>query len=78
MEALLSGLFRDGPDGEAEHTDPAVFGEDGYGVLLVRSPGSLRELAATVEACPMIESLPPPRGWSRRLPTAWPQVRVLP
>ncbi|MFD5399282.1 hypothetical protein ACFWJW_34375 [Streptomyces sp. NPDC127097] len=52
LDILLLGLIWDGPDGEAEHTDPDFFCDDlgfSYGLLVGRSPDSVRELAATWE-----------------------------
>lgn len=59
MDALLLGLGWGGADGEAEHVDPGVFCDDPAatrddpavtrGVLLARSPDSVRELAAVSE-----------------------------
>ncbi|MFF2329573.1 MULTISPECIES: hypothetical protein [unclassified Streptomyces] len=52
LDTLLSGLIWNGPDGEVSHTDPGFFTDDPalfYGVLLARSPDSVRELAATWE-----------------------------
>ncbi|WP_055495226.1 hypothetical protein [Streptomyces sp. TP-A0356] len=49
LDTLLMGLIWNGPDGEAEHTDPGFFSDDPgivYGVLLARSPDSVRQLAA--------------------------------
>lgn len=50
LDTLLLGLIWRGLDGEAEHMDPGFFDDDpavSYGVLLARSPDSVRELAAT-------------------------------
>ncbi|MGW8976191.1 hypothetical protein [Streptomyces platensis] len=52
LDTLLLGLIWDGPDGEAEHTDPDFLCDDlgfSYGLLVGRSPESVRELAATWE-----------------------------
>ncbi|MFI6119287.1 hypothetical protein ACIBCU_05430 [Streptomyces sp. NPDC051064] len=52
LDALLIGLIWDGPDGEAQHIDPDFFCDDpeiSYGMLLARSPESVRELATTWE-----------------------------
>ncbi|MGW0882352.1 hypothetical protein [Streptomyces sp. NPDC002671] len=49
VDTLLRGLIWCGLDGEAQHTDVGFFGEDAYGVLLARSPDSVRELAAAWE-----------------------------
>ncbi|WP_326603926.1 hypothetical protein [Streptomyces sp. NBC_01800] len=52
LDTLLLGLIWNGPDGEAQHTDPGFFCDDPsvfYGLLLARSPDSVRELAATWE-----------------------------
>ncbi|WP_326793694.1 hypothetical protein OHA79_48775 (plasmid) [Streptomyces sp. NBC_00841] len=52
LDTLLCGLIWDGPDDEAPHMDPGFFPDDPalfYGVLLARSPDSVRELAATWE-----------------------------
>ncbi|GGX10037.1 hypothetical protein GCM10010297_34510 [Streptomyces malachitofuscus] len=74
LHALLRGLFWEGPDGEARHVDTAFFGEDGYGVLLARSPESVRELAATWDRArphldrargPFAEHASVPEGWVR-------------
>lgn len=46
LDMLLRGLIWCGTDGEAQHTDTDFFGEDDYGVLLARSPGNVRKLAA--------------------------------
>lgn len=74
LDALLLGLIWPGPDGEAEQTDPEVFGDDPslYGLLLARSPDSARELAATWQrlrpalgtlAAPFTEHAADPDGW---------------
>ncbi|MEU5464268.1 hypothetical protein ACH41C_13250 [Streptomyces althioticus] len=72
LDALLSGLFWDGPGGDAEHTDTALFGDDGHGVLLARSPESVRELAAAWDLArphlarvrrPFAERAAVPDGW---------------
>ncbi|WJY43279.1 hypothetical protein QT196_39155 (plasmid) [Streptomyces sp. P9-2B-2] len=52
LDTLLLGLIWNGSDGEAEHTDPGFFCDDlgfSYGLLVGRSPDSVRELAATWE-----------------------------
>lgn len=59
LDALLRGLIRDGPDGDGDQVDPGIFTEDPTrfyddpgafrGVLLARSPDSVRELAALWE-----------------------------
>lgn len=52
LDALLLGLVWGGMDGEAEHVDPGVFCDDPAvtrGVLLARSPDSVKELAAMSE-----------------------------
>lgn len=52
LDTLLLGLIWDGPDGEAQHTDPGFFHDDpgvSYGLLVARSPDSVRELAAAWE-----------------------------
>ncbi|MBO8191549.1 hypothetical protein ITI46_07565 [Streptomyces oryzae] len=52
LDALLRGLFWGGLDGEAEHVDPGFFCDDPaifYGVLLARSPDSVRKLATAWE-----------------------------
>ncbi|MCZ4095212.1 hypothetical protein C8250_004035 [Streptomyces sp. So13.3] len=52
LDALLLGLIWEGPDGAAQHTDPGFFPDDPgitYGLLLARSPESVRELAVTWE-----------------------------
>ncbi|MER6347374.1 hypothetical protein ACWC10_25475 [Streptomyces sp. NPDC001595] len=55
-DALLLELVWDGLDGTARHTEPGLFGDDeddpdahGQGVLLARSPGTVRELGARWE-----------------------------
>ncbi|MDX3055417.1 hypothetical protein PV394_09740 [Streptomyces sp. NE06-03E] len=75
LDTLLLGLIWDGPDGEAPHTDPGFFSDDptiSYGMLLARSPESVRELAATWERVePLLRGLGPafvehaaaPGGW---------------
>ncbi|MFD9887050.1 hypothetical protein ACFWZT_36940 [Streptomyces alboflavus] len=67
VDALLLGLVWNGLDGEAEHTDPEFFADPGlprddpavpHGVLLARSPDSVRRLAATWErARPLLGGL---------------------
>ncbi|MFB7368929.1 hypothetical protein ACFC0D_03690 [Streptomyces sp. NPDC056222] len=50
LDSLLLGLIWGGPDGEAEHMDPGFFGDDPsgtHGVLLARSPDTVRGLAST-------------------------------
>ncbi|AXE85980.1 hypothetical protein [Streptomyces sp. Go-475] len=89
LDALLGGLIWDGLDGEAQHADPDFFGEGGYGVLLARSPESVRELAATWGRVPphlgrmreaFGEHAAVPSGWVRDfdafvdLLTQWGQV----
>ncbi|WP_329453644.1 hypothetical protein OG894_44805 (plasmid) [Streptomyces sp. NBC_01724] len=52
LDTLLLGLIWGGLDGEAEHVDQGFFCDAPfvtYGVLLARSPDSVRELAATWE-----------------------------
>jgi hypothetical protein len=52
LDTFLLGLVWGGLNGEAEHVDPGFFCDDPavtYGVLLARSPDSVRELAATWE-----------------------------
>ncbi|GAA3483034.1 hypothetical protein [Streptomyces yanii] len=52
LDTLLRGLIWNGPDDEALHMDPGFFTDDPalfYGVLLARSPDSVREPAATWE-----------------------------
>ncbi|MFJ8310971.1 MULTISPECIES: hypothetical protein [unclassified Streptomyces] len=52
LDTVLLGLVWQGLDGEAEHTDPGFFCDDPevfYGVLVARSPDSVRELSATWE-----------------------------
>ncbi|MGX8903940.1 hypothetical protein ACR820_01435 [Streptomyces netropsis] len=61
LDALLLGLIWGGLDGEAEHVEQGFFCDDPavtYGVLLARSPASVRDLAATWdEARPWLEGL---------------------
>lgn len=55
LDTLLAGLIWDGPDGTADHKEPGIFSDDpgvDHGVLVARSPTSVRELAAVW------------RGWS--------------
>lgn len=71
-DALLRGLFWDGPDGEARHTDTAFFGEDDYGVLLARSPDSVRELAAAWDrALPHLDRIRGPFAEHAAVPEGW-------
>ncbi|WP_405613042.1 hypothetical protein [Streptomyces sp. NBC_01508] len=52
LDTLLVGLVWGGLDGEAGHVDAGFFHDDpavSYGVLLARSPDSVRELATTWE-----------------------------
>ncbi len=52
LDTVLLGLIWDGPDGEASHVEPGFFSDDpsvSYGLLVARSPDSVRELAATWE-----------------------------
>ncbi|OEJ29157.1 hypothetical protein AS594_01855 [Streptomyces agglomeratus] len=52
LDTLLLGLTWRGLDGEAEHIDPGFFCDDPavtHGVLLARSPDSVRKLATTSE-----------------------------
>lgn len=52
LDTLLLGLIWQGLDGEAEQLDPGFFHHDpaiAYGVLLARSPDSVRGLAETWE-----------------------------
>ncbi|CAM5717743.1 hypothetical protein STENM223S_03334 [Streptomyces tendae] len=72
LDALLRGLFWDGPDGEAQHTDTAFFGEHGSGVLLARSPESVRELAATWDrALPHLDRMRGPFTEHAAVPDGW-------
>ncbi|MBT2874752.1 hypothetical protein ACFV4H_31290 [Streptomyces cellulosae] len=72
LDALLSALVWDGPDGEAEHTDTGFFGEGGKGVLLARSPESVRELAAAWgRARPHLDELHGPFAEHAAVPDAW-------
>ncbi|MFI6054871.1 hypothetical protein ACIBCO_32895 [Streptomyces violascens] len=63
VDAVLSGLFWSGPDYEVEplNADHDFFGDDprtAYGLLVARSPGGVRELAATWERLsPRLEGL---------------------
>lgn len=71
LDALLCGLFRDGPGCEAEHIDTGFFGEGGYGVLLARSPESVRELAMAWErAVPHLDRMRGPSASTPRSPMA--------
>ncbi|MET9670603.1 hypothetical protein ABZY19_35445 [Streptomyces sp. NPDC006475] len=75
LDTLLLGLIWDGPDGEAPHVDPGFFSDDpgvSYGLVVARSPDSVRELAATWEGIqPRLgglrgtfdEHVAHPRGW---------------
>lgn len=74
LDALLGGLIWDGLDGEAQHADPGFFGEGDYGVLLARSPESVRELTAIWHRVlphldrmrgPFTEHAAVPDGWVR-------------
>ncbi|KPC66501.1 hypothetical protein [Streptomyces chattanoogensis] len=52
LDSLLLGLIWEGADGQAQYTDPGFFCDDpevSYGLLLARSPDTVRELAATWE-----------------------------
>lgn len=52
LDTFLRALIWGGLDGEADHVDPGFFSDDpavSYGVLLARSPDSVRELATTSE-----------------------------
>ncbi|UKY54920.1 hypothetical protein [Streptomyces inhibens] len=52
LDTFLLGLIWNGLDGEAEHTDPGFFCDEpgvSDGLLVARSPDSVRELAATWE-----------------------------
>ncbi|MFC8590712.1 hypothetical protein [Streptomyces atroolivaceus] len=75
LEALLLGLVWDGMDGEAPHTDPGFFCDDpkvSYGVLLARSPESVRELAATWERVePLLGGLRPVFAEHAAVPGWW-------
>ncbi|MFJ9417319.1 hypothetical protein ACIRPT_24480 [Streptomyces sp. NPDC101227] len=75
LDTFLTGLIWDGLDGEAQHTDPGFFCDDpkvSYGLMVARSPGSVRELVATWEEvrprlCELrgafIEHSAVPKGW---------------
>ncbi|WP_413754303.1 hypothetical protein NRF20_42860 [Streptomyces sp. R-74717] len=75
LDTLLLGLIWQGPDGEAQHTDPRFFCDDpevSYGLLVARSPDSVRELAATWEGVrtrlgglreAFVEHAAVPEGW---------------
>ncbi|WP_329201351.1 MULTISPECIES: hypothetical protein [unclassified Streptomyces] len=75
LDALLRGLIWGGMDGEAEHVDPGFFCPDpavNYGVLLARSPDSVRELAATSERLrPRLGDLRPAFDRYAATPGAW-------
>jgi hypothetical protein len=72
LDTLLSCLFWDGPDGAAEHTETALFGEDGHGVLLARSPAAVRELAATWDrAHPHLDRMREPFAEHAAVPDGW-------
>ncbi|MFI1740208.1 hypothetical protein [Streptomyces sioyaensis] len=50
LDTMLLGLIWKGDDGEAQHTEPGFFCSDpgfSYGLLIARSPDSVRELATT-------------------------------
>lgn len=61
LDALLLGLIWDGMDGEGQHIDPGFLCDDpevSYGVLVARSPDSVRERAtAWDEVRPGLEGL---------------------
>ncbi|CAL9633716.1 hypothetical protein [Streptomyces sp. enrichment culture] len=74
LDALLAGLIWAGPDGEATHTDPEVFGDDPslHGLLLARSPDGVRELAATWRrARPALDGLEGPFTAHAAGPDGW-------
>ena len=72
LDALLSGLFWDGPGGEAQHTDTAFFGEAGHGVLLARSAEGVRELASAWDrALPLLGRMREPFTEHAAVPDCW-------
>ncbi|WP_414170223.1 hypothetical protein ACMATS_34760 [Streptoverticillium reticulum] len=71
-DTFLRGLVWCGMDGEAQHTDTGFFGEDDYGVLLARSPDSVRELAAVWDrARPCLGRMEGPFGEHAADPDGW-------
>ncbi|MBC2869616.1 hypothetical protein [Streptomyces mexicanus] len=74
-DALLEGLVRCGPDGEADHVDPGFFSDDprvSHGLLLARSPERVRELSATWERLrPRIEAMREPFTRHAGAPGGW-------
>ncbi|HEY9372760.1 hypothetical protein [Streptomyces sp.] len=75
LDALLPGRTWGGLDGETEHVDQGFFCDDpavAYGVLLARSPASVRELAATSkEVRPWLEGLRGPFDEHPAVPEGW-------
>ncbi|MGI5526021.1 hypothetical protein ACQEVX_00930 [Streptomyces syringium] len=75
LDTLLLGLIWGGPDGEAEHVDQGFFCDDPavtHGVLLARSPASVRELAATSEEVqPWLDGLRAALDEHAALPGGW-------
>ncbi|WP_370417352.1 hypothetical protein AB8O64_01265 [Streptomyces sp. QH1-20] len=75
LDTLLLGLIWGGLDGEAEHVDQGFFCDDPavtYGVLLARSPASVRELATTSEEVrPWLDGLRGAFDEHAALPGGW-------
>ncbi|WP_432012866.1 hypothetical protein [Streptomyces cucumeris] len=74
-DAFLGGLVWDGVDGESSHIDPGFFCADpkvSYGLLLARSPDSVRELASTWEGIrPRLDGLREAFAEHAAVPDGW-------
>ncbi|WP_326698061.1 hypothetical protein OG909_12330 [Streptomyces sp. NBC_01754] len=75
LDTLLAGLIWDGPDGTADHKEPGIFSDDpgvDHGVLVARSPTSVRELAAVWRGVePRLEELRAPFDEHAAAPGTW-------
>jgi hypothetical protein len=75
LDAFLRGLIWNGLDGEAEHTDKGFFSDDPdtfYGVLLARSPDSVRQLTEIWERIqPHLGDLRRPFTQHAAVPGGW-------
>jgi hypothetical protein len=72
VDEVLGGLVRDGPDGEARHTDTAFFGPDARGVLLALAPEGVRRLAAAWgRALPHLDRMRGPFAAHAAAPGGW-------
>jgi hypothetical protein len=74
LDVLLRGLVWDGPDGAAQHVEPALAGDGPrtHGVLLARSPDSVRALASVWERTrPVLDTVREPFAAYAAAPGGW-------